>query len=700
MRRPALTLAMVITLAGAANAQGWPHVGGDIGGRKSSTADQITPGNVHRLARAWSYSTGDSASAAKRGLRWKFQATPILVANQLIFCTPFNDVISLDPGTGKQLWRYRHRMRDIEPTGNGYACRGLAFWTDAEAKSRNSTCRDRVLMGTNDLKLVAIDAHSGRTCRSFGSEGIVEIDPGKPLIHPGEVQITSPPVIAGETVIVGSAIGDGMRQSAPSGAVRAFDARTGAQRWAFDPIPRDRSDPARASWSGQSVDLTGQANVWSLMSVDLVRGLVFLPTSSPSVDHFGGLRPGDNRYANSVVALEAATGKVRWHFQTVHHDLWDYDVPAQPILATIRVGREARDVVIQPTKMGLTFTLDRDTGLPVFPVEERAVPKGDVPGEWYSPTQPFPTFPDALVPFRLAPEDAWGVTPIDRAACRRLIQKYRYEGLFTPPSLEGTILYPFVSGGVNWGGGSFDERSQVLFVNTNNAAGLVKLVPRSQRPELQPMDVFDRQPAFQGGTPFLLERDLLASPFGAPCNSPPFGQLHAIDYRTGHILWQRPLGTLEDIVPLGNLFLPEGTGSIGGPITTSGRVLFIGATMDNYLRAFDMADGRELWRGRLPAGGQANPMTYVWNDRQYVVIAAGGHSVLGTAAGDQLVAFALDEDSPDLWLRATSVANRPTTRWLFILLLSGFAVVMLVRRWRLRSRRLEMRKRLLVSPSD
>ncbi|MEE1877528.1 pyrroloquinoline quinone-dependent dehydrogenase [Altererythrobacter litoralis] len=676
---------MAAILAGAANAQGWPHVGGDTGGRKSSTADQITPANVARLVRAWSYSTGDASSSQKRRLKWKFQATPILVANQLIFCTPFNDVISLDPGTGRQLWRYRHKLRDIEPAGNGYACRGLAYWRDTQAWADNSPCRERILMGTNDLKLVAIDARTGRTCRSFGREGIVTIDPGKPLIYPGEVQITSPPVIAKETVIVGSAIGDGMRQTAPSGAVRAFDVRTGARRWTFDPVPRDQSDPARASWHGQSAEIAGQANVWSLMSVDPARGLVFLPTSSPSVDHYGGLRPGDNRYANSVVALDAATGKVQWHFQTVHHDLWDYDVSAQPILATIRLGGQARDVVIQPTKMGLTFTLDRDTGQPVFPVEERAVPKGDVPGEWYSPTQPFPTFPEALVPFGLTPEDAWGVTPIDRAACRRQIQEHRYEGLFTPPSIEGSILFPFVSGGVNWGGGSFDERSQILFVNTNNAAGFVRLVPRSQRPGIKPMDVFDREPAFQGGTPYLLERDLLASPFGAPCNSPPFGKLHAVDYKTGRILWERPLGTLEDFVPFGDLFLPEGTGTIGGPITTNGGVLFIGAAMDNYLRAFDMADGRELWRGRLPAGGQANPMTYVWKGRQYVVIAAGGHSFIGTTSGDELVAFALDTESPGWWLSAKAIASRPTVRWFVMIFMLGLGTILLVRRWRIRA---------------
>ena len=680
IRSLAFIAAILCAVVFSAHAQTWEHVGGDLGGQRASDVRQITPENVDRLARAWTYSTGDARTARARGVRWKFQATPILVQDRLIFCTPFNDVVALHPGTGRELWRYQSHPADIEPSGNGYSCRGVTQWIDTQAAAE-SACHTRILMGTSDFRLIAIDARTGRPCDGFGESGIVTLDPGMPLLHPGEIQITSPPIVVRGVVIVGSAMGDGMRQQAPSGAVRAFDVRTGAPLWRFDPVPRDPSDPARATWLDGGAERTGHANVWSLMSADEARGLVFLPTSSPSVDHYGGARPGENRYANSVVALHAETGRVAWHFQTVHHDLWDYDVSAQPLLATIEHDGGVRDVVIQATKMGVVFTLDRDTGEPIFAVEERPVPQGDVPGEWYSPTQPFPVVPRPLVPITLSSDNAWGLTPWDRAACRDLIGRYRYEGIYTPPSLEGSILYPFISGGVNWGSGAFDARTQTLYVNTNNATGLVRLIPREQRPELQQMDVFNGAPAAQTGTPYVLERTLLASPLGAPCNPPPFGQVHAIDMRTGNVVWERPLGTLEDTVPFGDVFLPHGSGNMGGPIVTAGGVLFIGAAMDNYLRAFDAATGSEMWRGRLPAGGQATPMTYEWEGRQFVVIAAGGHEVIGTTPGDTLVAFALDERMPLILLQAARLVERPTTWWFALLILVAALIVGFRWRW-------------------
>ncbi|MBP6012043.1 MAG: pyrroloquinoline quinone-dependent dehydrogenase [Alphaproteobacteria bacterium] len=680
MIRGSFALFVLAALALAAQAQDWGHVGGDLGGQRASAAAQITPANIDRLARAWSYSTGDARLARARGLRWKFQATPILVEDRLIFCTPFNDVVALHPGTGRELWRYRSHSADIEPSGNGYSCRGVTQWRDPKA-GPSSACRTRILMGTNDFRLIAIDAQTGNPCHDFGKSGVATLDPGKALLHRGEIQITSPPIVVRGVVIVGSAISDGLRQKAPSGAVRAFDARTGLPLWRFDPVPRDPADPARATWLDGSADHTGHANVWSLMSADEARGLVFLPTSSPSVDHYGGLRPGDNRYANSVVALHAETGRVAWHFQTVHHDLWDYDVAAQPLLATIDHDGRNRDVVIQATKMGLVFTLDRDTGEPVFEVEERAVPKGDVPGEWYSPTQPFPVAPRSLVPTTLSPDEAWGVTPWDRAICRDLIRRYRYDGIYTPPSLEGTIHYPFISGGVNWGGGAFDARTQTLYVNTNNAAGLIRLRRRADE-DTSNRDIRRGGLPSQSGTPYAVERTLLASPFGAPCNPPPFGQLHAIDMRTGEVVWERPLGTLEDTVPFGDVFLPRGSGNMGGSIVTASGVLFIGAAMDNYLRAFDAKSGSELWRGRLPAGGQATPMTYVWHGRQYVAIAAGGHEIIGTTPGDTLVAFSLDEVSPLLLIQVSRLIERPTLWWFgFSTLVAVFVGAMLSGRY-------------------
>lgn len=631
---------MVAALSCTPTAAGeWEHVGGDVGGQRYSQAAQITRANVAALKTAWTYSTGDLKRFGGTR-RWKFQATPILVGGRLTFCTPFNDVIALDPGSGRELWRFDAALADIAPTGNGYACRGVTAWRDPNA-APGSPCATRIFTGTNDFRLIALDAATGRRCTDFGRAGEIAIDPGMPLLHPGEIQVTSPPVVARGVVLVGSAIGDGLRAAAPSGAVRAFDARTGVPLWTFDPVPRDPTDPARATWGGDSADRTGHANVWSLMSADEERGLFFIPTSSPSVDHYGGTRPGENRYANSVVSLEAATGKILWHFQTVHHDLWDYDVSAQPSLVTLKRDGKEVPAVVQPTKMGLIFTFHRQTGAPIFDIQERPVPKGDVPGEWYSPTQPFPVLPRMLVPAQLRPEDAWGVTFVDRWMCQAAIADARYDGIYTPPSLKGSILYPFISGGMNWGSASFDARRQTLYVLTNNVSGFVQLIPRKDMPARRDLDVFKDGIAGQTGTPYLLKRTLLASPFGAPCSPPPWGQIHAIDMTTGAVKWERPIGTLEDTVPFGDLWLPHGSGNMGGPISTASGLIFVAATMDNYLRALDADTGAELWKGRLPAGGQATPMTYQWRGRQYVVVAAGGHEIIGTTPGDSLVAFAL-----------------------------------------------------------
>jgi quinoprotein glucose dehydrogenase len=418
--------------------------------------------------------------------------------------------------------------------------------------------------------------------------------------------------------------------------VRAFDARTGAPRWTFDPIPNDRPE----SWQNDSAARTGQANVWSTMSVDEARDLVFLPTSSASPDFFGGERPGDNRYANSVVALRGSTGELVWHFQTVHHDVWDYDLAAQPNLVEIQPNGEGPPVaaVLQPTKTGLVFTLDRDTGQPLYPVDERPVPTDAVHGEWLSPTQPFPQKPPPLVPQRITPDEAWGFTFLDRGACRKAIASHRSDGLFTPPSTEGTILYPFTGGGVNWGSAAWDPQRQWLVVNTNRVMHVVTLIPADEVEKAQRAEPY-KEISPQTGTPFGMKRELLLSPIGVPCNPPPWGALTAVDMKRGEIVWEVPLGTTEGRVP----FLKRNYGmpGVGGPMITSSGLVFIGAVTDNYLRAIDIESGRELWKGQLPAGGQATPMTYSYGGRQYVVIAAGGHSSLGSRVGDSIMAFAL-----------------------------------------------------------
>ncbi len=683
MRRSVLLFAAAVgAMAALAEAEAATHYGGDAGGLRYVAAEQITPANVGQLVRAWVTRTGHASSPAADEAR--FSATPILVEGKLALCTPFNVMMALDPGTGRELWRYDAQVNLEAHPGNGYNCRGVSYWRDAQAP-REAACSARLYMGTVDHRLIAVDLATGAPCAGFGEGGTVAIDPEMTLRWPGEFQITSPPVILGDVVIVGSSISDNGRREAPIGSVRAFDARTGAPRWSFDPIPRDAARARAQGWEDQPVE--GHANVWAPMATDEARGLVFLPTSSPSPDFFGGMRPGDNRNANSVVALEAATGRVRWAFQTVHHDVWDYDIPAQPMLATITKDGAARDVVIQVTKTGLVFTLDRDTGEPVFAVEERPVPQGGAAGEALSPTQPFPVAPQPLAPSRIAPEDAWGVLGFDRAACRDRIAGARAEGLYTPPSTQGTILHPFTGGGANWGGAAYDPATNRLYVNTASLLHLIKLIPRDRvEPREEQYETDDAEFAPMRGTPYAMTREVMLSPIGLPCNPPPWGSLYSVDMGTGEVAWRANLGTTEDLAPLG-LALRIGTPNIGGPLVTRGGLVFIGAAMDRYLRAFDAQSGRELWQGRLPAGGQATPMSYEWEGRQYVVIAAGGHDDMGTAAGDSIVAFTLPregEPGPSLWSRTI---DRPGGRFAALMTGAGIALIGLVGGFLLRRRR-------------
>ena len=386
----------------------------------------------------------------------------------MIFCSPFNEVIALDPGTGAQKWRFDPKISTAHiRVANRYNCRGVAYWVDEQA-AVGAACRSRIFTNTNDARLIALDARTGAPCADFGSGGEIKIDVGKPLEWPGEFQITSAPLVSRGVIVVGSAIADNRRVDAPAGSVRAFDARTGRPRWSFDPLLHDGIE-------------AGHANVWAPMSADEERGLVFLPTGSASPDFWGGKRPGNNEHANSIVALRAETGELVWSFQTVHHDVWDYDLPAQPTLARVDSGDGMRDVVIQPTKQGFLFVLDRDTGKPVWPVEERSVPQGGAEGEALSPTQPFPTHVPVLVPQTISPDDVFGLIPFrDRAVCRDQLAAARNEGLYTPPSTQGTVIFPFTGGGVNWGGAAFDSVNQILYANTSRAVHIVKLIPQSR----------------------------------------------------------------------------------------------------------------------------------------------------------------------------------------------------------------------------
>ena len=658
-------------LLAAAPAFAWDHWGGDRGGMRFSPLAQITPDNVGQLVAAWEFHTGDLATRAPDIMkRTKFEATPLFVEDSLIFCTPFNEVIALDPGSGAQKWRYDPRISTSQRPANRFVCRGVAHWRDEQA-AEGAACRSRIFMGTNDARVIALDARTGAPCADFGDNGEVRPEIGT-LEWPGEFQITSAPTVSRGVVVVGSSISDNRRVDGPLGTVRAFDARSGRLRWSFDPLVHDGIT-------------AGTANVWAPMSVDEERGLVFLPTSSPSPDFWGGKRPGNNDHANSVVALRIQTGELVWSFQTVHHDVWDYDLPAQPTLARIDTGEGMRDVVIQPTKQGFVFVLDRDSGKPVWPVEERKVPQAGAEGEQLSPTQPFPTHVPALMPQQFSTDDIFRLPIIGNPSCDARLAPLRNEGLYTPPSTQGTLIYPMTGGGVNWGGAAFDPVKQILYANTSHALHIVQLIARAEAEGFKAPPGHDFGP--QRGAPFAMTRAVAMSRLGLLCNKPPWGEMVAVDLKAGKILWHATVGTSEDLAPLGLAF-HWGTPLVNGVAITAGGLVFTGA-MDAYLRAFDAGNGQELWQGRLPVPGVANPMTYPWKGEQYVAIGAGGHSEAGTSIGDSVVAFRLARpgEAPSLWSRTV---DRPGGRFASKALAAVIAMVFVVAalwRWRLKLRK-------------
>lgn len=618
---------------------GWPAYGHDGGGTRYSPLKEINRRNVKDLKAVWTYRTGDVTDGSRTAETSQFEATPIMIEGTLYLSTPFNRVIALDPETGAERWSFDPKIDLSVPYTEGLTSRGVSTWLDPK-RAAGEACRRRIFIATNDGRLIALDAATGKTCADFGKDGRVELKNGVGQFRPGEYHFTSPPAIAGDLVVVGSTVGDALRVDAPSGVVRAFDARTGALRWSWDPIPRERTDPAWRTWKDDSASRTGAANVWSVISVDAKRNLIFLPTSCPSPDFYGGERRGDNLYSDSVVALRASTGKLVWYFQVVHHDVWDYDVAAQPVLVNVRLRGRGVPAVAVATKMGHIFLLDRETGKPLLPVEERPVPQGAAPGEELSPTQPFPVLPPPLGPETLTPEDAWGITEADRLWCRERIKSLRSEGIFTPPGLQGSVVYPGNIGGVAWGGVSVDSERGILIANTNRFPFIITLIPRDRyAAEKKAHPNADITP--QTGTPYAMRRDILRTRAGVLCNPPPWGTLAAVELASGRVRWQVPLGTIPRLAQVPG-YAEWGSPNLGGSVVTAGGLVFIAAAMDEYLRAFDIETGKELWKGALPAGGQATPMTYRGEDgKQYVVIAAGGHGRLGTKLGDYVIAFAL-----------------------------------------------------------
>jgi quinoprotein glucose dehydrogenase len=620
-------------LGGNVPAGEWHQYGRTQYGQRYSPLDQVNTENVSTLKVAWQYQTGDVKLPDDVG-ETTYQVTPLKIGDTLYMCTPHNWAIALDAATGKEKWKYDSNS-GMNPDRQHQTCRGVTYYADPAATS-GTTCATRVYLPTSDARLIALDAATGDVCTGFAQNGVLQLEQGMPYNPAGYYYSTSPPVITDGKIIIGGAVNDNYSTQSQSGVIRAFDVNSGALVWNWDSGNPDVTTPLP---EGQ-VYTVNSPNSWSVFSYDEALGLVYIPLGNRVPDQLGmGRSEHVEKYSSSIVALDIKSGAVRWVRQTVHHDLWDMDVPAQPALIDITKDGATIPALVGPTKQGDIYVLDRRSGEPIIPIEEVPAPTGAIPEDFTAPTQPVSGL--TFMPPPLTEKNMWGITMFDQLACRIDFLSMKYEGRYTPPSLEGTIVYPGNFGTFNWGSVAVDPERQVMFGMPTYLAFTSRLVPRDQIPPKGQ----DEKGSEQGlnrneGAPYGVFMGPFLGPLGIPCQAPPWGYVTGANLATGDIAYKHKNGTVMDMTPL-PLPFKVGVPGIGGPIITKGGVAFLGAAVDDYLRAYDVTSGRQLWEARLPAGGQATPMTYTVGDKQYVLIVAGGHGSVGTKPGDYVIAYTL-----------------------------------------------------------
>lgn len=613
----------------------WHQYGRTQYGQRFSPLDQITPANVNSLKVAWQYQTGD-VKLPDDVTETTYQVTPLKIGDTLYLCTPHNWAIAIDAATGREKWKFDPNA-GLNPDRQHQTCRGVTYWSDPDL-SADATCATRVYLPTSDARLIALDARNGAVCESFADRGALNLGQGMRYDPAGFYYSTSPPVAVGDRIIVGGAVNDNYSLKAQSGVIRAFDIRTGALLWNWDSGNPDQTAPLPP---GQTYT-TNSPNSWSVFSADPDLGLVYIPLGNQVPDQIGiGRSEAVERFSSSIVALDIATGQVRWVRQTVHHDLWDMDVPAQPVLFDMRkADGTVIPALVGPTKQGDIYVLDRRNGEPILPIHEEPAPGGAIPGDFTAPTQPVSSL--TFSPPPLTEKNMWGMTLFDQLACRIAFHQYRYEGRYTPPSLEGAIVYPGNFGTFNWGSVAVDPERQIMFGMPTYLAFTSQLVPAAEMPPKGDEKASEQGLNRNEGADYGVYMGPFLSPLGIPCQAPPWGYVAGVDLVTGKTAWQHKNGTVTDMTPL-PLPFKLGVPGIGGPLLTRGGVAFLGAAVDDFLRAYDVTTGRVLWEARLPAGGQATPMTYTEGGKQYVLIVAGGHGSVGTKPGDYVIAYTLPD---------------------------------------------------------